>query len=186
MPEQSKRVKPWYQHFWPWLLMVGPIFVVIASVSMFFVAKANMTDLVTDDYYKDGKHIDIQLHRDEEAVKRHIQAQVLISPDMSAAKVFVSGDFDAKQPLNLLLMHPAKKADDQTIVLKPVSAEPTAGRMGYEAVFKPLAHANHWYVRVEDAAGVWRVENKWFVSQGNAINLTPMDKLFGTADKEQH
>ncbi|MDU4876256.1 MAG: FixH family protein, partial [Neisseria subflava] len=61
--------------------MAGPIFVVIASVSMFFVAKEHTTDLVSDDYCKDGKHIEIQLHRDEEAVKRQIQVQVLISPD---------------------------------------------------------------------------------------------------------
>ncbi len=162
------------------MLMAGPIFVVLASVSMFFVAKASMTDLVSDDYYKDGKHIEIQLHRDEEAVKRHIRAQVLVSPDMNAAKVFVSGDFDSKQPLNLLMMHPAKKADDQTIALKAVSPEGSVP-MEYEAVFKPLAHANHWYVRVEDGAGVWRVENKWIVSQGNAVNLTPMDKLLGHA-----
>ena len=73
---EQKHVKPWYKHIWPWVLMAGPIFVVIASVAMFFVAKEHATDLVTDDYYKDGKHIDIQLHRDEEAVKRHMQMQV--------------------------------------------------------------------------------------------------------------
>jgi len=172
------KIKPWYKHIWPWVLMAGPIFVVIASVSMFFVAKEHTTDLVSDDYYKDGKHIEIQLHRDEEAVKRQIQVQVLISPDMNAAKVFVSGQFDTKQPLNLLLMHPTRKADDQTVKLRAVTAEPQNGRMEYEAVFKPLRPTNHWYLRVEDASGVWRVENKWIVSQGNAVNLTPMDKLF--------
>ncbi|PSJ81339.1 FixH family protein [Neisseria iguanae] len=178
----KKNAQPWYQNFWPWFLMVGPIFVVIASVSMFFVAKQNMTDLVSDDYYKDGKHIEIELHRDEEAVKRHIQAQVLISPDMDKAKVFVSGDFDTKQPVNLQLLHPAKKAEDQTITLKAVDTNGSIGRMEYDAVFKPLPATNHWYVRVADVAGIWRVEDKWITSQGNAINLTPMDKLFGTGN----
>lgn len=160
--------------------MAGPIFVVIASVSMFFVAKENMTDLVSDDYYKDGKHIEIELQRDEEAVKRHIQAQVLISPDKDKAKVFVSGNFDTGKPLHLQLLHPAKKAEDQTIVLKAVNGNASTERMEYDAVFKPLPAANHWYVRVADEAGIWRVEDKWITSQGNAINLTPMDKLFGT------
>lgn len=180
---EKEQVKPWYKYTWPWILMAGPIFVVIASVSMFFVAKEHTTDLVTDDYYKDGKHIDIQLHRDEEAVKRHMQVQVLISPDMNAAKVFVSGQFDTKQPLNLLLMHPTKKAEDQTVKLNPVGDAVQNGRMEYEAVFKPLPAVNHWYVRVEDSAGVWRVENKWITSQGNAINLTPMDKLFNQTEQ---
>jgi len=53
------QIKPWYKHIWPWVLMAGPIFVVIASVSMFFVAKEHTTDLVSDDYYKDGKPKDI-------------------------------------------------------------------------------------------------------------------------------
>ena len=59
---QNSRIKPWYKHVWPWVLMAGPIFVVIASVAMFFVAQQHATDLVTDDYYKDGKNIDIQLY----------------------------------------------------------------------------------------------------------------------------
>lgn len=164
--------------------MAGPIFVVIASVSMFFVAKESMTDLVSDDYYKDGKHIEIELRRDEEAVKRHIQAQVLISPDMDKAKVFVSGDFDRSKPVNLQLLHPAKKAEDQTIRLKAVNPDAAAERTEYDAVFKTLPPTNHWYVRVADEAGIWRVEDKWITSQGNAVNLTPMDKLFGKEKAE--
>ena len=97
---------------------------------------------------------------------------------MNAAKVFVSGQFDPKQPLNLLLMHPTRKANDQTVKLRAVTSEPQNGRMEYEAIFKPLHQTNHWYLRVEDTSGVWRVENKWIVSQGNAVNLTPMDRLF--------
>lgn len=177
----SSQAKPWYKSVWPWILMAGPIFVVLASVSMFFVAKENMTDLVTDDYYKEGKRIDIELRRDEEAVKRHIKAQVLIGPDMNAAKVFVSGDFDSRQPLNLVMLHPAKKAEDQIIKLQAVNPEAEGVQKEYQAVFKPLPEANHWYVRVEDSSGAWRVEDKWIVSQGNAINLMPMDKLFDQA-----
>lgn len=92
--------------------------------------------MVTDDYYKDGKHIDIQLHRDEEAVRRHIGVQVLISPDMNAAKCLSAASLTATA-LNLLLMHPTRKADDQTVALKPVGSAQN-GRAEYEAVFKPF------------------------------------------------
>ncbi len=78
------QIKPWYKHIWPWVLMAGPIFVVIASVSMFFVAKEHTTDLVSDDYYKDGKHIEIQLHRDEEAVKCTRRAKPMTKPSSCA------------------------------------------------------------------------------------------------------
>ncbi|UOO83215.1 FixH family protein [Uruburuella testudinis] len=160
--------------------MAGPAIVVVAGFTTFYLAQKNAADLVSDDYYKDGKHIDIQLHRDEEAVKRHIEAQVLVSPDNDAAKVFVSGDFDSGRPLNLVLMHPAKKANDQTVKLQAVQSGVASGnKHEYSAVFKPLPAANHWYVRLEDAGGTWRVEDKWIVSQGNALNLKPMNKLLG-------
>ena len=174
----KQQSKVWYKEPWPWLLMAGPAIVVVAGFITFYLAQVNAADLVSDYYSKDGKHIDIQLHRDEEALKRHIAAQVLVSPDNNAAKVLVSGDFDAAQPLNLVLMHPAKKAYDQTVKLLPAQGGVASGnKHEYSAVFKPLPDANHWYVRLEDAAGKWRVEDKWIVSQGNALNLKPMDKL---------
>ncbi|MDO5639358.1 MAG: FixH family protein [Neisseria sp.] len=178
--DKQDKSRVWYKEPWPWLLMAGPAIVVVAAFTTFYIAQKNAPDLVSDDYYKDGKHIDIQLHRDEEAVKRHIEAQVLVSPDNNAAKVFVSGDFDAQEPMNLVLMHPAQKANDQTVKLQADGAA-SGDKATYSAVFKPLPKANHWYVRLEDAAGIWRVENTWVVSQGNAVSLTPMDKLLGQA-----
>lgn len=146
------------------------IFVVIASVAMFFVAQQHATDLVTDDYYKDGKHIDIQLHRDEEAVRRHIGVQVLISPDMNAAKVFVGGEFDGKQPLNLLLMHPTRKADDQTVALKPVGSAQN-GRAEYEAVFKTLP------VNATTGMCAWRTRQACGASRTNGLPARAMRSI---------
>lgn len=174
---KHEKSKVWYKEPWPWLLMAGPGIVVVAALTTFYIANKNAADLVSDDYYKDGKHIDIQLHRDEEAVKRHIEAQVLVSPEYNAAKVLISGDFDPKEAVNLVLMHPAKKANDQIVKLQ-ADAAPSGNKATYSAVFKPLPDTNHWYVRIEDAAGKWRVENTWVVSQGNAVMLKPMDKLF--------
>ncbi|KLT73156.1 membrane protein [Neisseria arctica] len=182
MVKEQQKSKVWYKEPWPWILMSGPAIVVVAAFITLYIARSNSVDLVSDDYYKDGKHIDIQLHRDEEAYKRNIHAQVLVSPGFDSAKVFVSGDFDPKQPLNLLLMHPARKAEDQTVKLQPVQeGVASGGKYEYNAVFKPLPQTHHWYVRVEDAGGIWRVEDKWLVSQGNAISLKPMDKLLAPA-----
>lgn len=169
---RSKKSKAWYKEPWPWFLMVGPAIVVVAAIYTYYLAQTNSVDLVSDDYYKDGKHINIELHRDEEAVKRDINAQVLINPDKNAAKVFVSGDFDRDKSLNLVFMHPAKQSYDQTVKLIADSEMPNSGdKTEYKAVFKTLPPTQHWYVRVEDADGKWRVEDKWLVNQGNAVSL---------------
>lgn len=169
----EKQSKVWYKEPWPWILMAGPLAVVIAGLATFYIAKTHADDLVSDDYYKDGKHIDLDLHRDSEALKRNIEAQVLISPEGDGAKVFVSGDFDRKAPLKLTFLHPAKKAQDQSVDLQLNNDAPSGDKTEYTASFRRLPAAQHWYVRVEDAAGVWRLDDKWIVSQGYAVNLKP-------------
>ncbi|MDO4641071.1 MAG: FixH family protein [Neisseria sp.] len=172
---KSKPVKAWYKEPWPWILMAGPAIVVVAAVSTFFIAKTHNSDLVIDDYYKDGKHINLQLERDQEAKKRNIEAQVLISPTNDVAKVFISGNFDPKQKMSLLFMHPARQDLDQKITLQPGAL--SGDKKEYNAIFKPLPATEHWYVRVEDDAGKWRVEDKWLVKSGNAVILKPVENL---------
>lgn len=168
---------PWYRQSVFWMLMAGPIIVVIAAIVTFIIARINADDMVSDDYYKDGKHINLQLERDVEAVKRDIQAQVLFNDDTTAAKVFISGDFDHSRPLDMILLHPAKKAYDQKVILKPATTPSSGDKMEYLATFNPLPPAVHWYIRIEDEDGIWRVEEKWQPSQSAAVSLKPKDNI---------
>ena len=173
--KQQTQSKVWYKEPWPWLLMAGPAIVVVAGFATYYIANTRGDTLVSDDYYKEGKNIELQMERDEAAVKQHITAQVLVSPDNDQAKVFISGQFDPQETINLLWIHPTQKQWDQTVVLKRDEGVPMSGdKVTYSAVFKPLHPSNHWYVRVEDAKQQWRVQDKWIVSQGNSLNLEPM------------
>lgn len=178
----AKDSDPFYKQSIFWILMSGPILVVVGALVMFQVAQSSVTDLVSDDYYKEGKYINLQIQRDKEAVQRQIQAQVLINPEQSAAKVFVSGNFDRKVPLNLLLLHPTQKVFDQKVVLKPLDSI-SGDKIAYTAQFNPLPKTVHWYVRVEDSAGVWRVEAKWLPSQSAAVDLLPNANVVKALDK---
>lgn len=171
--EKNTVKQPWYKEPWPWILMSGPAIVVVAAFVTLYIAIKSNSDLVTDDYYKDGKHINLDLHRDTEAAKRNIYAQVLINPDGNGAKVFVSGQFDKQTPIKLTLLHPAQKIHDQSVVLKQGSAVLSGDKTEFSAVFKSLPATQHWYIRLEDEANIWRVEEKWIVSQGFAVNLKP-------------
>ncbi len=123
------------------------------------------------------QHINLQLERDVEAAKRGIVAQVLFNADGSAAKVFIAGHFDRGQPLKLSLLHPTRKADDHVVDLKPTGAL-SGDKVEYAANLQAaLPNTAHWYVRVEDNAGVWRVEEKWRPSQGGAVDLKPKDNV---------
>lgn len=181
MSEQQQS-KPWYKEPWPWILMSGPALVVVAAFITLSIAHDSMGDLVSDDYYKDGKHIDLNLQRDQEAVKRQVKAQIVLNPEHSAVKVFLEGNVDFNVPVRLLFLHPAKQANDLKVDLKAVT-QGENGKAEYTATFPALSDARHWYVRVEDANGVWRVEDKWLVRNGDMMELRPLGRLLDGRDK---
>ena len=77
--------KPWYKYPWPWLLIAEPAIVVVTSFYTYnLAATRNNPSLVTDDYYREGKNIALQMERDEEAERRQIRAELLISLDPEA------------------------------------------------------------------------------------------------------
>ena len=141
MTVNGQTPKPWYKEPWPWLLMSGPAIVVVAAFVTLWLAASNSSDLVSDDYYKDGKHIDLDIKRDTAAIERGINAQVLISPDGSAVRVYLSGRFATLPP------------------------------------------TQPWYVRLEDTARIWRVENKWITGQGGSVSLAPVKNLTNAAQQ---
>lgn len=168
--------KPWYKYPWPWLLMAGPAIVVVAGFYTYnLAATRNNPSLVTDDYYREGKNIALQMERDEEAERRQIRAELLISPDNNRAKVLLSGNIEPNVPLKLLWLHPARSEYDQTVEMQQQgSAAAAVNRVEYAAVFQTLRPTDHWYVRLEDGTGKWRVQGIWYPKRGNSLSLVPM------------
>ena len=166
---------PWFKQPVFWALMSGPILVVVAGFFTFGLAKKHANDMVSDDHYKEGKHINLQLKRDVAAMQKHITAQVILNDEETAAKVFVSGEFDKTARLKLSLLHPTRQSDDTTVDLQATSAASMGNQTEYTAKFAALPKTNHWYVRVEDISGNWRVEGKWLPSQGNVVLLQAKD-----------
>ena len=56
-------VKPWYKQFWPWFLIALPATVVIWTIMTVIVFTQNSVDLVTEDYYKKGKGINVDISK---------------------------------------------------------------------------------------------------------------------------
>ena len=175
-PSGSQKAEPWYRHPWPWLLMAGPAIVVAAGFYTYYLAATrNNPSLVTDDYYREGKNIALRMERDEEAERRQIRAELLVSPDNSRAKILLGGHIEPDVPLKLLWLHPARSEYDQTVEMqRQGSAEAAANRVEYTAVFQALRPADHWYVRLEDGAGKWRVQGIWYPQRGHSLSLAPV------------
>ncbi|NVD06658.1 hypothetical protein FCU94_06995 [Vibrio sp. JPW-9-11-11] len=68
-------VKPWYKQFWPWFLIILPLTVVVWTIITVVVFSKNSVSLVTEDYYKKGKGINIDISKQNIAKELGLSAQ---------------------------------------------------------------------------------------------------------------
>lgn len=167
----GNKTVPWYLEPWPWILIALPLLMVFISIFGLILPALSTEDaLVTDDYYKDGKNIVLQIERDETAFRQNISAGVYVQSDMSGVMVITEGDYDTDEPLRLLFIHPTLEKYDQTVMLQQSDNNPHQ----YTAQLDhKLPMTNNWIVRLEDEKNRWRIEARWIVSQGNTVQLTP-------------
>jgi hypothetical protein len=181
LPPAAQR--PWYLEPWPWLLMLGPVIVMIAGFHTAWIAFSQQDALVVDDYYKQGKAINRDLRRDSAAsrlgmaaalrydanagtltgsVTRTQPAQPTAEPASAAGSGPVA--VSAPTPLVLRLIHSTLPARDRTYRVTPDAA-------GHFAVNVPLLEISHWQVMLESEDGVWRLNGPWQWPQQKSIVL---------------
>ena len=65
--DSSEQLLPWYRYGWPWFLISLPSISVVLGCVMLYLALHTNNSLVVDDYYKQGKAINIRIERDRAA-----------------------------------------------------------------------------------------------------------------------
>ena len=135
---------PWYRQRWPWLIMAGPLAVLVAGVVTTWIAFASADGLVAEDYYKQGMGINRRLAREEAARAQGISAQVELS---SGLTVTLQGA--APEALFVHLAHATRAGHDGRL---------RVGRSGgkYGAELPPLP-PGRWHIAIEDPRGTWRL-----------------------------
>lgn len=175
--------RPWYLEPWPWLLMLGPVIVMIAGFHTAWIAFSQQDALVVDDYYKQGKAINRDLRRDSAASRLGMAAALRydanagtlsgrvtgtqpVQPAAGPAAAAGSGPVaaSAPTPLVLRLIHSTLPARDRTYRVTPDAA-------GHFAVSVPLLEISHWQVMLESEDGVWRLNGPWQWPQQKSIVL---------------
>lgn len=161
----EKHPDPWYKHRWPWLLMAGPVAVLIAGFITMWISFSGADALVVDDYYKQGKAINQDLRRDRAAAS--LGLSLSLRYDAAAGKLVgqLQGVTDGA-PLNLLLVHPTVPEKDIRLVAVPDSS-------GVFSVALPLLERAQWQVQIEDAARSWRLHGEWAWPQQKSTNIQP-------------
>ncbi len=65
--DSDRQPKPWYHYGWPWFLISIPLVSVGLGAMMLYLALNTNNSMVVDDYYKEGKGINLRIARDRSA-----------------------------------------------------------------------------------------------------------------------
>jgi hypothetical protein len=144
---------PWYRQRWPWLLMAGPAIVVVAGFITLWLAIKSSDGLVADDYYKQGKAINMTLTRDARAQELGYRARMVMITDGHVTLNFIAA-VPTANTLLLSLHHPTRAGFDREILL----ARATDG--SYTAAMPPI-DASRWRLTLEDESRTWRLTGDW-------------------------
>jgi uncharacterized protein len=135
---------PWYRQRWPWLIMAGPLAVLVAGAVTTWIAFASADGLVAEDYYKQGMGINRRLAREEAARQQGISAQVELS-----AQIAVTLQGAAPEALFVHLAHATRAGHDVRLRLVPSGGK-------YVADLPPLP-PGRWRIVIEDPRGAWLI-----------------------------
>lgn len=146
--------QPWYRERWPWLLMLGPVAVIVAGTITAWLAIRSNDGLVVDDYYKQGLAINQRLQRDHAAASLGVRADLMRSGQ--ALRIVVSGDEKAiaAPSLRLRIVHPTRAGFDQNLSLVAEGRGFFAGKLSTEI-------SGRWHVTLEEPSGQWRLQGDW-------------------------
>ena len=154
--------KPWYRERWPWILMSGPVIVVIAGIATAVIAFRGADGLVADDYYKQGLSVNRQIARDARARELGIEGELRV--EMGRAVVSLRSGRPLPERLSMRLAHHAKASEDRIVhlALRPDGL--------YEAPLPALGRAR-WTAIVETAE--WRVSARINPGADSPVPLSP-------------
>lgn len=143
----------WYREPWPWILMSGPIVVIVAGVITTWIAFATFDGLVAEDYYKQGLGVNRVLAREASALRLGVVARVEIPADRHRITVMLSGAAPAE--LRVRFAHTTRAGHDFMLRLAPLGA----GR--YQAAITQSLPPGRWHVQIEDPVAEWRLTQGW-------------------------
>ncbi|WP_348944664.1 FixH family protein [Chitinibacter sp. FCG-7] len=157
--------KPWYKHYFVWLIILFPALAIIGGINMAYLAYTNKDGLVSDSYYKDGQRINERLAQDQHAAAQGLQAQLLLGSDQQSVRIILNQAFEGE--LTLKLSHPTRVGIDQTLNLKPQAPTLFAGKLAH-----PLA-LERWQAEISDSKNGWRLVKEWHVLPDEPVTLSP-------------
>ncbi len=142
---------PWYRQLWPWLLMLAPATALVGGVITFWLAASTNNSMVVDDYYREGRAINMQLARDRAAQSMGLSGALERVPGGTTLRLESTANAPLPPFVTLHLLHATRSELDATLTL---AAE---GGGLYRSRQHELPQSGRWNVSIEDPDRHWRL-----------------------------
>jgi hypothetical protein len=164
---QCKSSEPWYKQGWPWFLVALPATAVVAGFITLWIAVSTWDGLVVDDYYQQGKTIEITLARSVRARDLGLAARLTFTAE-SLSVALSTGDGVRPPPtVRVTIAHPTQAGHDQVVLL--------TGRDGvFSGPIAPLS-TGRWLIQIEDESRTWRLNGTTYLPTETEITILPTD-----------
>ena len=151
--------RPWYRHFWPWVLIALPLASVLGGVTTLLIAMNNPHSLVVGDYYKQGLAINRTLAKEDLARMMGLSAQVRIDLDTGDILLGLLSEEPLRaDSLRLKFFHATRAERDVEIRLALLTPGRYAG-----SLTEPLPLGG-WLLDLGPADEVWRLTGRTHVT----------------------
>jgi len=194
LPDDSpEQLLPWYRYGWPWFLISIPCISIALGGMMLYLALQTNNSLVVDDYYKQGKAINIRIERDRAAallgigvmLRQTAEGLILetaqnlpeLPAPLSADGQRVQSEFSWPETLELRWVHITQAAHDGQAVLQSI------GGSRYIAQGVSLPDDGKYRLHIQPGGdATWRlISELQRIGDGKQIIVTArsLEQLFG-------
>jgi hypothetical protein len=144
--------------------MAGPAIVIVAGFATAWLAIVSNDGLVDDNYYKVGLSVNQELKQRQLAAELNLNAALKLAVDGKSIDLILNGLPKEALPdsLQLRLVHPTRKGEDQRISLVrsgTVFRGEVTGNLG----------TGRWRVVIEDPLAGWRMDGNWDIQKSSAV-----------------
>ncbi|MCK2147912.1 FixH family protein [Marinobacter alexandrii] len=164
MTEQAP-IAPWYRQPWFWFLTIFPLAAIVWCITMIIVA-LNLDDtMVTDDYSKEGRGINLQIARDQKAADLGMVAELAFD-QRTIALDLTTAEGPAEFPYLILnLFHPTLADRDRTVQFQKVGTGQYRGNI--------LEDLNgRWYYDLRGPENDWRLKGEAWLPAENGLTVS--------------
>ncbi|QFS86797.1 MULTISPECIES: FixH family protein [unclassified Marinobacter] len=157
-------VAPWYRQPWFWFLTIFPIAAIISGMTILTVGSILSPSMVTDDYSREGRGINMAIARDQKALDLGLKGGLTVD-ERSARLTLESNEGAADYPyLVLNLYHPTMSERDRTIQFRRMAAGEYTGNLIEDM-------DGRWYYDLQGPDNDWRVKGEFWLPASDKIAL---------------